>query len=77
MDCEEKVEPKVEHVLLSHATRRPSHAIPCLPNRTRYDSVKGYWVREDVPFVRTDEFLESESATKKMDARDINEDMEG
>lgn len=77
MDREEKVEPKVEHVLVSNATRRPSHIIPCMPDHAHYDSAKGYWVSDDMPFVKTNEFLGSGPATKKMDARDVGEDMKG
>ena len=77
MDCEEEVETKVEHVLVSNATRRPSHAIPCMPDHTHYDSAKGYWVGDDVPFVRTNEFLGSGPATKKWDVRETGEDMKG
>ena len=66
----------VEHVLLSYATRRPYRATPAMPDRAHYDPAKGYWLKDGIPLVTSDEFLESVSASKKCD-QETGEDQKG
>ena len=65
-----------EHVLMTYATRRLYTSIPVLPDDTRYDSTRGYWIKASIPLVVTEEFLEGGSNTKKCD-QETGEDQKG
>ena len=40
-----------QHLLLTYATRRPYSSAPPLPEGTRYDVARGYWIQGDSPLV--------------------------
>ena len=65
-----------EHVLMTHAKRRPYSSVPKLPSDTSYDPSRGYWVKEAKPFVVTEEFVNGSSNTKKCD-QETGEDQKG
>ena len=65
-----------EHILMTRATRRQYNEIPSMPDCTKYDSVKGYWLNNGEPMVTTDEFLEGSFGSKKRDL-ETGEDLKG
>ena len=62
-----------QHVLLTYATRRPYSSNPPLPEGSRYDVARGYWVHGDSPLADGDE---SPQVTKKCD-QETGEDQKG
>lgn len=65
-----------EHPLMAYATRRPYRTVPPMPDNVLYDSMKGYWIRGDVPMVTSDEFVGGCSGSKKHDL-ETGEDLKG
>ena len=65
-----------EHVLLTHATRRPYRDVPTLPDQAQYDPAKGYWTKDGLPLVTLDEFVGDDQVSKKCDY-ETGEDQKG
>ncbi len=40
-----------QHILIEHAKRRPFSASPEMPERSLFDTAKGYWMSEGKPLV--------------------------
>ncbi|NRA87642.1 MAG: hypothetical protein HRU28_09645 [Rhizobiales bacterium] len=40
-----------QHILIQHAKRKPFSASPEMPERSLFDTAKGYWVSEGEPLV--------------------------
>ena len=40
-----------EHILIQHAKRNPFSSSPEMPERSLFDTAKGYWIYEGKPLV--------------------------
>lgn len=66
----------MEHILMTYATRFLYRAIPDMPDRVSYDSSKGYWLKDGMPMVTSEEFTEGCFGSKKRDL-ETGEDLKG
>ena len=65
-----------DHILMTCAVRRPYKTVPSVPDHTRYDPGRGYWIKDGEPLVATSEFLSGTFASKKCD-QETGEDQKG
>ena len=65
-----------EHVLMTYAVRKPYGSTGTMPDGVEYDAMNGYWVKGGVPLVKSQEFTEVGSSTKKHDI-ETGEDQKG
>ena len=65
-----------EHVLMTYAVRKPYGRTGTMPDGVEYDAGKGYWVKSGMPLVKSQEFTEVGSMTKKDDI-ETGEDQKG
>jgi len=64
-----------KHILLTFATRRPYRTTPDLPEHAKYDRIRGCWIQEGSPLVRSSDGTMI-SSTKKAD-QETGEDQKG
>ncbi len=69
------MEVALQHILISKATKRPYRKIPDLPENSRYDEEKGYWIIDGSPLVHTKQFADG-MVSKKCD-QETGEDQKG
>ena len=62
------------HLLLTHAIRRPYSETPSMPVGAVYDHRRGYWMCDDTPYIRHPDF--HAQMTKKCDI-ETGEDLKG
>ena len=62
-----------EHFLIARATRTTVRDTPLVPEDARYDARRGFWVRNDEPWVLADDVM---PLTKKNDI-ETSEDQKG